>query len=147
MAEKDERKKKKRRSPMIAGSLVALAAAVVLLFRQCGIELPFDFGGLGGGGAAVVQSDAAGTGGTGTETAPAAATVVPVSVVGNDYFFNNERCTLDELTAKIKQKAADSECPVVVEITDDAASKTAYEALTGLLNKEGIQYKEIVKGK
>ena len=42
MAEKDERKKKKRRSPMIAGSLVALAAAVVLLFRQCGIELPFE---------------------------------------------------------------------------------------------------------
>ncbi len=149
MAEKEQKteKKKKRRGSILAVPFVALAAAIVLLFNKCGIDLPFDLSGLGlglGGESAVTEKAGEGTGsGTATESAAPYERIIAVTVVGNDYFCNNERVTLDALAETIL--SADSS--VRVEITDDQASKRAYEDLTAKLTQLGVPYTEIVKTK
>lgn len=63
---------------------------------------------------------------------------VKVSVVGNEYFYDNERLSLDELIAEI-QKIDDS---IVVEIKDDNASLKAYNAMIDALEENSINYIE-----
>lgn len=63
---------------------------------------------------------------------------VKVSVVGNEYFYDNERLSLDELIAEI-QKMDDS---IVVEIKDDNASLKAYNAMIDALEENSINYIE-----
>ncbi|MGO5019362.1 hypothetical protein ACTQ32_02335 [Roseburia faecis] len=63
---------------------------------------------------------------------------VKISVVGNEYFYDNERLSLDELIAEI-QKIDDS---IVVEIKDDNASLKAYNAMIDALDENSINYIE-----
>ncbi len=64
--------------------------------------------------------------------------VYPITVNESDYFYNNERVTLEEFLT-ILTKTGDK---VVVEIKDDNASLNAYEALVDALKKEHISYVE-----
>lgn len=63
---------------------------------------------------------------------------VKVSIVGNEYFYDNERLSLDELVAEIK-KIDDN---IVVEIKDDNASLKAYNAMIDALEENSINYIE-----
>lgn len=63
---------------------------------------------------------------------------VSVSVAGNDYIYQNNKVTLDEL---ITQLAASAE-EVPVKITDTNASRNAYTSLIEALRENHIRYIE-----
>ena len=65
-------------------------------------------------------------------------TILKVTVVENDYFYENEKTRLNTLMDRIKETDGD----YVVEIKDEQASKNAYEALIEELKKDGIAYTE-----
>ena len=65
-------------------------------------------------------------------------TVLKISVVENDYFYDNERIELDDLTREITEIQDD----YIVEIKDEKASKNAYDALVETLDENGINYIE-----
>lgn len=57
--------------------------------------------------------------------------VIKVSVVGNEYFYENERITLDDFISKVKEIEGD----LVVEVKDDKASLKAYNSLIDRLEE------------
>ncbi|MBO4457400.1 MAG: hypothetical protein J5802_06760 [Butyrivibrio sp.] len=65
-------------------------------------------------------------------------TYLKVTVSEGDYFFENEKMQLDELIGKINE----TEGKAVVEITDDQATKNAYDALIEALKNNNIEYVE-----
>ena len=65
-------------------------------------------------------------------------TILKVTVVENDYFYENEKTRLNTLMDRIKETDGD----YVVEIKDEQASKNAYEALIEELKEDGIAYTE-----
>ena len=65
-------------------------------------------------------------------------TVLKISVVENDYFYDNERIELEDLTREITEIQDD----YIVEIKDEKASKNAYDALVETLDENGINYIE-----
>lgn len=65
-------------------------------------------------------------------------TILKVTVVENDYFYENEKTRLNTLMDRIKETDGD----YVVEIKDEQASKNAYEALIEELKEDGIEYTE-----
>lgn len=65
-------------------------------------------------------------------------TLVKVNVVENDYFYENEKISLEELLIKLKSIRQD----FTVEINDENASKNAYEALINAFKENSIKYVE-----
>ena len=57
--------------------------------------------------------------------------IIKVSVVGNEYFYENERITLDDFISKVKE----IEGELVVEVKDDKASLKAYNSLIDRLEE------------
>lgn len=57
--------------------------------------------------------------------------IIKVSVVGNEYFYENERITLDDFISKVKEIEGD----LVVEVKDDKASLKAYNSLIDRLEE------------
>lgn len=64
--------------------------------------------------------------------------VMKVSVVGNDYFYNNERISLDDFVSKVKEISGD----VSVEVKDDGASLRAYNDIINRLKDLHISITE-----
>ena len=64
--------------------------------------------------------------------------VVSVSIVENDYFFQNERITLPDLIEKLKEEGTD----VIVSIEEDDASLKAYKDLVNQLKEAGFSFIE-----
>lgn len=57
--------------------------------------------------------------------------VIKVSVVGNEYLYENERISLDDFISKVKE----IEGNLVVEVKDDKASLKAYNSLIDRLEE------------
>lgn len=64
--------------------------------------------------------------------------VVKVTVTGNEYLYENQRTSLEDIVKAVSEISGD----VVVEITDDNASYSAFTALTKKLDELKIQYIE-----
>jgi len=64
--------------------------------------------------------------------------IIKVNVVGNDYFYDNERKEVDDIVSLVETIDGD----VVVEIFDDNASLRAYNGLIERLEEEHISYVE-----
>ena len=64
-------------------------------------------------------------------------TIIKISVIGNEYYFENERILLDDFISKIE-----NEEDIIVEIKDDKASLKAYNNLINRLDDLDIPYKE-----
>ena len=64
--------------------------------------------------------------------------VLAINVVGNDYFYNNERVLLEDFIVIVKGV----EGKVVVEVKDDNASLKAYNGLLDELDEINIDYIE-----
>ena len=62
-----------------------------------------------------------------------------ITVSDNDYWFNNNRVSLEEIILIIKKDEYEG---YKVHIKDDNASKNAYDDIINLLKEEGIQYEE-----
>lgn len=67
-------------------------------------------------------------------------TVIEVSVVKSEYFYNNKSVELDDLIGII----GEIDGKVVVEVTDDDAALKPYNKLLDKLDELGIQYVECV---
>lgn len=65
-------------------------------------------------------------------------TIVMINVVERDYYYNNERVSLDQFIEKIKS----IEGRVVVEIKDDNAALKTYNELVDRLDQEKINHIE-----
>lgn len=65
-------------------------------------------------------------------------TMLAVNVVGNEYFYNNERISLEEFIAII----GGIEGKVVIEVNDDSASLRAYSTLLDILDENNVNYIE-----
>lgn len=59
-----------------------------------------------------------------------------INIVGNDYFYNNQRISLEEIAAVLANKTG-----VMVEIKDDNASLDDFEALVNRLKADGVSYR------
>ena len=63
-------------------------------------------------------------------------TIIKVSVVGNEYFYENERVSLDDFISKLEKLEGE----VVVEVKDDKASLRAYNNLIEKLEELKISF-------
>ena len=119
----------------VTGILVAAIIVVILI-----VMFKFGFG-IGFGTGAGDGSDTAATSETQQEedqaVKEAEGTVLKVTVAGNEYIFDNEKITIDALMEKLSENKA-----ATVEVTDDNASKNAYDGLIDQLNEQGIDYSE-----
>ena len=64
--------------------------------------------------------------------------IIYISVVESDYFYDNNRITLDDFITKVKE----IESKLIVNIKDDNASRKSYDELIDRLKEEKIQYYE-----
>lgn len=64
--------------------------------------------------------------------------VLAINVVGNDYFYNNERIALEDFMVIVKEV----EGKLIVEVKDDNASLKAYNNLLDELDSVNIDYVE-----
>ena len=69
--------------------------------------------------------------------------VLLITVVENDYFYENERINIEDFVKEIE----DIEDEFVVEIKDDKASLKAYNKLLDTLDEMNVDYIESYKGK
>lgn len=130
--------------------LIIGIAAVVLTRCGGGLGLGLGFGtgkGDGDGNKAINVSDEkvedseapeADNSDESTDESESEKTILKVTVVENDYFYENEKIRLNTLMDRIKETDGD----YVVEIKDEQASKNAYEALIEELKEDGIAYTE-----
>lgn len=65
-------------------------------------------------------------------------TIIDISVYENDYLFNNENISLNELISKLQS----IDGKIVIRIKDDNASLRAYDTLIKRLKKEKVDYVE-----
>lgn len=65
-------------------------------------------------------------------------TILSINVVGNDYFYNNERILLESFIAKIQEIQG----KLVVEVKDDNGSLRAYNKLLDELEGKHVDYVE-----
>ena len=65
-------------------------------------------------------------------------TIIKVSVAGNEYFYENERVSLDDFISKLEKLEGE----VVVEVKDDKASLRAYNNLIEKLEELKISFTE-----
>ena len=75
-----------------------------------------------------------------TEVGAETTRVIEVTIVGSDYFYENERIIFDDLIAVIAEAEAEGE--LVVKIVDDNASLNAYDALINKLEDMYVDYTE-----
>lgn len=73
-----------------------------------------------------------------TEVGAETTRIIEVTIVGSDYFYENERIIFDDLIAVI----AEAEGELVVKIVDDNASLNAYDALINKLEDMYVDYTE-----
>ena len=66
--------------------------------------------------------------------------IIEVTIVGSDYFYENERIIFDDLIVVIAEAEAEGE--LVVKIVDDNASLNAYDALINKLEDMYVDYTE-----
>lgn len=69
--------------------------------------------------------------------------VLLITVVENDYFYENERINIEDFVKEIE----DIEDEFVIEIKDDKASLKAYNKLLDTLDEMNVDYIESYKGK
>ena len=158
--EQEKKEKKSHKGAAAGGVGIALIAALAAVFANFG--LPF---GLGGGAgtnsgtgsgdtsSALVQesqepqeSQAEQTTAAAEQTTDTAETTaggevlktVGVTVSENNYLYQNNPITLSELEAELKKLDPD----VKVVLTDNRASKNAYDELKAKLDEAGIAYIE-----
>lgn len=65
-------------------------------------------------------------------------TIMKISVVGNEYFYENERILLEDFISKVKE----IEGNLIVEVKDDKASLKAYNRLIDQLDELKISITE-----
>ncbi|MBQ4282812.1 MAG: hypothetical protein IJB96_02665 [Lachnospira sp.] len=128
---KKRKGKGKGRGKKFVGTAVLLIVALFVLGFLIG-KFGFGFGGQGDG-----EGESASQTQTSSELSTNSKNMIAVSVVENDYLFENKKITLDELMTKLK--AMDNIC---VEITSDNAALKTYNSLTDKLKAEGIEYVE-----
>lgn len=75
-----------------------------------------------------------------TEVGAETTRIIEVTIVGSDYFYENERIIFDDLIAVIAEAEAEGE--LVVKIVDDNASLNAYDALINKLEDMYVDYTE-----
>lgn len=138
--------KKKSAGKIVAVSGVA-AAAALLLFMGPGMGLGFGTGtGSGQGNAGQTPTsttsqnvtDPTLTAPDSTVTTDPVKVIVAVSVVESEYFYQNQKYTLDELVGVL----SGMEEGYIVQITDSNASLNAYNNLTAKLTQLSIPYTE-----
>ena len=120
--------------PIVAIIIVALVVAAVVV-----VGFLTDGFGLGGG-----QGDGEGDGNVSDSQSDTDAPelvveeldFLNVTVSENEYIYQNSRLQLDELMDKLVIDAADTK----VKITDENASKRAYENLINALEEKNIRY-------
>lgn len=143
---------KKRRSTPVG----IAAAAAVILFLFSGIGIGFGSGAGSGNNSIAANADAvpdstppAQPVPTPAETAVASPTpeigttekaTVSVSVVKNEYFYQNRSTSIDALLELLLS----FEAGCIVEIVDDNASLKAYNTLIDALNEHDIAYTELL---
>lgn len=64
--------------------------------------------------------------------------IIKVSVVGNEYFYENERISLDDFVSRVKEMKGN----LVVEVKDDKASLKAYKGLINRMKELNISIRE-----
>ena len=119
------------------GVIIIAAAVVVVVLTVVGIFT--DGFGLGGG-----QGDGEGEGNVSSvpsepevsEPVLEELNFLNVTVSENEYLYQNSRLQLDELMDRLVVDAADTK----VKITDENASKRAYENLINALEEKNIRY-------
>lgn len=124
-----------------AAAAIILVAALVVVAIVAVVGFLTDGFGLGGG-----QGDGEGEGNvsdTQSETEVSEPVVeeldfLNVTVSENEYLYQNSRLQLDELMDRLAADAADAK----VKITDENASKRAYENLIAALKEKKIHYIE-----
>ncbi len=125
--------KKRKRKGKKKGRLIVLLLILLLLLGFLIGKYGFGFGGFGdndGQGENVSSNE--------TQTELVANTKkVSVSVVENDYLYENQKLSLDELMLKLKSLE-----DFYVEITNDNAALKTYNSLTDELKRNGIVYTE-----
>ena len=147
--EKETQKKKKSKAPAVAGVgvLGALIAGLIFLNGK-GLGFGNGFGLFGqnsGSGSSAVESSVAESSEESSEEASSAAettveekTYVDVTVKGNEYLYQNNTIELAALTDELKKLGAD----ITVRITDESASKNAYDDLTAALDDAKLAYEK-----
>ena len=128
-AKKDEKKSKKK-----TGSAAVVAVILLLL------------GGLGFGfGGGIGSGNGSGTEGTSQESEKNSGEsekfdgiIFEISVVENDYFYKNDRITIDDFV-KVLEETKDE---YIVEVKDDNASLKAYNDLINKLKELNVSYVE-----
>lgn len=123
--------------------------AVLILIAAVAVFLLVHFGllGLGGSGTGGSDSDSSISSESEAETEPVSETepvetsveeitYVEVTVKENEYLYQNSTMTLDALTDALKQLDAG----ITVRITDENASKQAFDALTAELDAAARSY-------
>lgn len=75
-----------------------------------------------------------------TEVGAETTRIIEVTIVGSDYFYENERIIFDDLIVVIAEAEAEGE--LVVKIVDDNASLNAYDALINKLEDMYVDYTE-----
>ena len=148
--EKETQKKKKSKAPAVAGVgvLGALIAGLIFLNGK-GLGFGNGFGlfdqNSGSGSSAVESSVQESSVAESSEEASSAAettveekTYVDVTVKGNEYLYQNNTIELTALTDELKKLGAD----ITVRITDESASKNAYDDLTAALDDAKLAYEK-----
>lgn len=148
--EKETQKKKKSKAPAVAGVgvLGALIAGLIFLNGK-GLGFGNGFGLLGqdsGSGSSAVESsvpessveESSEEASSAAETTVEEKTYVDVTVKGNEYLYQNNTIELTALTDELKKLGAD----ITVRITDESASKNAYDDLTAALDDAKLAYEK-----
>ena len=121
--------------------LIVIVAAIIIILSLLGIGLGFGRG--AGKGAESVPGNTSVSSQTSgslsqSENILNDRKIISISVVDNDYSYENKRIALEELTRIL----AEIEPDFVVEITDDNASLKAYNRLLDALDSLSIPYTE-----
>ncbi|HAM68408.1 MAG TPA: hypothetical protein DCP68_02165 [Ruminococcus sp.] len=153
--EKETQKKKKSKAPAVAGVgvLGALIAGLIFLNGK-GLGFGNGFGLFGqnsGSGSSAVESsvsessvqessvaESSEEASSAAETTVEEKTYVDVTVKGNEYLYQNNTIELTALTDELKKLGAD----ITVRITDESASKNAYDDLTAALDDAKLAYEK-----
>lgn len=162
--EKETQKKKKSKAPAVAGVgvLGALIAAGLIFLNGKGLGFGNGFGLLGqnsGSGSSAVEAsvsessaaessiaesseesseESAEEASSAAETTVEEKTYVDVTVKGNEYLYQNNTIELTALTDELKKLGED----ITVRITDESASKNAYDDLTAALDDAKLAYEK-----
>ena len=138
----DEKKKGSKAVPAACGA--ALIAALLFGGKQLGL-IPFGHNGNSNdtsdssssvSEAVQEETSASTTQEVSTEPETDEIQYIEVTVSGNSYIYQNSSLSLDELMNEIKDK------DMTVKLTDDKASKNAYDELVQSLDDNNIQHIE-----